>query len=101
MLLSEEPVLDHVYSGLPTIGYPSANNPDGLVDYLDSWGVSTALVGPRVRWSETRERQYSPRGQEMAAALDQLVEQGRLTRSVSSPDGMLRAYRVVREANPL
>jgi hypothetical protein len=100
MLLTDEPALDHVYSGMPTIGYPAAITPDRVLDRVEGWSVSTVVVGPTARWSEAQARAYSERSEEMAAALEQLAQRGQVTLSVSSPDGMLRVYRVLHEPGP-
>jgi hypothetical protein len=95
-VMTEEPVIDHIYTNRPTVGYDPAEYPEGLLYYLETREVSYVLVAPRIRWQGTDPQGYSRRTNELRAALDDLAAQGQVVPAVASPDGSIRGYRVVR-----
>jgi hypothetical protein len=95
-VMTEEPVIDHVYTNLPTVGYDPSEYREGLLHYLETREVSYVLIAPRIRWQDTEPPGYSKRTNELRAALDDLVAQGRVMPAVASPDGSIRGFRVVR-----
>jgi hypothetical protein len=94
VLMTEEPEIDAVYTGLHTLGYGPLQDADEVLRYAGAAHVSYVLVAPIVQWQVTYIPEYSWRSLTLLAALDTLIEHDRASSVFVSDDGWIRGFRL-------
>jgi hypothetical protein len=94
VIMTEQPVVDFVYSERRTLWYPTTCPDAGeLAAYLDSRGVDYVLVAPPRHWQAHFEPTYSDRAQCVLTALDALSSENRVELVHASEVDNVRVFR--------
>jgi 4-amino-4-deoxy-L-arabinose transferase-like glycosyltransferase len=96
VLMTEEPDVDAIYSGLDTLAFGPVDDPDALMRYARLWNVSYVLIAPSLQWEPTYSPAYSRPSARLLRTLDSLVEQGEATPVFVSDDGWVRGFYILR-----
>ena len=98
VLMTEEPVLDYLYSEHKTVPFPAECMSDTeLWSHIETQGATLLLLAPEVRWQSDHAASYSPALTCLLPALELLEAEGKLAGVYESPEERIRVQSVVRE----
>lgn len=96
VLMSEQPQTDFLWSGRKTVPMVDLKSAGDLQRYLSGLHVGYVLLGPQLEWQSKFVASYSQASLQVESQLDQLVSEGAVELTYSSPADRVMVFRVLR-----
>jgi len=93
VVLSEDPEIDYLNSGIKTVPYPpSGLTVDAFEAYLSQNSVNYILVAPEIAWQDSYKPVFSQKTSQMRPLFEQILSQHKLEEVYSSPPDNIEVY---------